>query len=75
LQIRFFLLQNRQGKTRLSKWYSTPPTDSERVKMEADVNRVISSRTKGHTNFVEVTLLFSCVFRVMHCSTVLKPLW
>jgi len=51
--IRFFLLQNRQGKTRLSKWYITPPGDSERVKLEADVNRVISSRTKGQTNFVE----------------------
>jgi hypothetical protein len=53
-QIRFFLLQNKQGKTRLSKWYVTPPPDSERVKMEADVNRVISSRSKSHTNFVEV---------------------
>lgn len=53
-QIRFFLLQNRQGKTRLSKWYATPPNDSERVKLEVDVNRVISSRSKGHTNFVEV---------------------
>mmetsp|Transcript_34003 Transcript_34003/g.67580 ORF Transcript_34003/g.67580 Transcript_34003/m.67580 type:complete len:144 (+) Transcript_34003:38-469(+) len=51
--IRFFLLQNRQGKTRLSKWYVTPPADNERVKMEADVNRVISGRTKSHTNFVE----------------------
>lgn len=51
--IRFFLLQNRQGKTRLSKWYATPPNDSERVKLEVDVNRVISSRSKGHTNFVE----------------------
>eukprot|EP00981_Chlorochromonas_danica_P007331 scaffold1690_cov177-Ochromonas_danica.AAC.8 len=51
--IRFFLLQNRQGKTRLSKWYSTPPEDAERVKMENDINRVISLRTRGHTNFVE----------------------
>lgn len=51
--IRFFFLQNRQGKTRLSKWWLTPPEDSERVKLEADVNRVVSIRNKGHTNFVE----------------------
>jgi hypothetical protein len=52
--IRFFLLQNKQGKTRLSKWYATPPEDSERVKMEADIHRTISLRVKGHTNFIEV---------------------
>jgi len=51
--IRFFLLQNKQGKTRLSKWYATPPDDPERVRMEAEINRVISLRTKNHTNFVE----------------------
>lgn len=53
--IRFFLLQNKQGKTRLSKWYSTPPPESERVKLEADVHGIISLRGKGFTNFIEVT--------------------
>jgi len=51
--IRFFLLQNRQGKTRLSKWYLTAPEDHERVKMEADIHRIISMRSKGQTNFIE----------------------
>ena len=51
--IRFFLLQNKQGKTRLSKWYISPPEDSERIKMEADINRIIVSRDKKFTNFVE----------------------
>ena len=51
--IRFFLLQNKQGKTRLSKWYISPPEDSERIKTEADINRVIVSRDKKFTNFVE----------------------
>jgi hypothetical protein len=55
-------LQNRQGKTRLSKWYITPPDDNERVKMEADINRVISLRSKGHTNFVEVSCMISRFF-------------
>ena len=52
--IRYFLLQNKQGKTRLSKWYLTPPDDMERVKLEADVHRIISMRGRGYTNFVEV---------------------
>lgn len=51
--IRFFLLQNRQGKTRLSKWYVVPPDDSERAKMEADVNQVVVTRDRKFTNFVE----------------------
>lgn len=52
-QIRFFLLQNKQGKTRLSKWYSTPPDDAERVKLEADVHGIVTLRGKGFTNFIE----------------------
>jgi len=51
--IRFFLLQNKQGKTRLSKWYSTPPDENDRVKLESDVFRIISVRGRGYTNFVE----------------------
>jgi AP-2 complex subunit sigma-1 len=53
--IRFFLLQNKQGKTRLSKWYATAPEDSERIKMEADIHRVVALRVRGNTNFVEVS--------------------
>lgn len=54
--IRFFLLQNKQGNTRLSKWYATAPEDTERIKMEADIHRTIAKRAKGNTNFVEVPL-------------------
>ena len=51
--IRFFVLMNKQGKTRLSKWYMTPPSDHERLKMESDIHRLIVLREKKHTNFVE----------------------
>mmetsp|Transcript_22591 Transcript_22591/g.33035 ORF Transcript_22591/g.33035 Transcript_22591/m.33035 type:complete len:144 (-) Transcript_22591:174-605(-) len=51
--IRFFLLQNRQGKTRLTKWYLTPPDEADRIKMESDIHRAIIARDKKHTNFVE----------------------
>ena len=37
----------------MSKWYSTAPNEVERVKLESDVHRVISTRGRGHTNFVE----------------------
>jgi hypothetical protein len=55
-QIRFFLLQNRQGKTRLSKWYVPTPDDAEKVKLENDINRVVAARSRNHTNFVEVRI-------------------
>ena len=51
--IQFFLLQNRQGKTRLTKWYITPPDDAERIKQEKEIHRVVSIRSRSHTNFVE----------------------
>lgn len=61
-KIRFFLLQNRQGKTRLSKWYVPAPVpatasinagEAEKVRIEADVHRLITSRDKKYTNFIE----------------------
>ena len=51
--IRFFLLYNKQGQRRLSKWYATAPPDAERVKIENDIHRIIVLRSKKHTNFVE----------------------
>lgn len=62
-QIRFFLLQNRQGKTRLSKWYVEPPSSNsngassspelEKVRIEAEVHRLVTARDKKYTNFIE----------------------
>ena len=46
--IRFFLLMNKQGKTRLSKWYLPPPLEAERVRMEADIHKMIAVREKKH---------------------------
>ncbi len=40
-QIRFFLLQNRAGKTRLSKWYVTVE-EPEKRKIETEVFKLIS---------------------------------
>jgi len=64
--IRFFLLQNRQGKTRLSKWYVPPPTshnnggggnsgtiEAEKARIEAEVHRLVTARDKKYTNFIE----------------------
>mmetsp|Transcript_39702 Transcript_39702/g.48355 ORF Transcript_39702/g.48355 Transcript_39702/m.48355 type:complete len:152 (+) Transcript_39702:287-742(+) len=59
--IRFFLLQNRQGKTRLSKWYIPPPTtqnsntsgEVEKARIESEVHRLVTSRDKKYTNFIE----------------------
>jgi AP-2 complex subunit sigma-1 len=80
-KIRFFLLQNRQGKTRLSKWYvppsvansstaagnngSTTPNGTstsshnfsmpeiEKVRIEAEIHRLVTARDKKYTNFIE----------------------
>lgn len=53
LQIRFFLLQNRQGKTRMSKWYNNVD-ESEKRRIEAELHRLVTQRDSKYTNFVEV---------------------
>jgi Clathrin adaptor complex small chain len=53
VQIRFLLLQNRQGKTRLSKWYIPLYDEQEKNKIENDVHRLVVSRDRKYTNFIE----------------------
>jgi len=50
--IRFILLQNRQGKTRLSKWY-VPFNAGEKNKIESEIHRAVVSRDTRFTNFLE----------------------
>ncbi|KAI0275940.1 clathrin coat assembly protein ap17 [Russula aff. rugulosa BPL654] len=51
--IRFILVQNRQGKTRLSKWY-VPYDDEEKLRLRGEVHRVVAARDqKYQSNFVE----------------------
>lgn len=45
-------VQNRQGKTRLCKWY-VPCDDNERDRQKMEVHRLVTSREATFTNFVE----------------------
>ena len=61
--IRFFLLQNKVGKTRLSKYYS-PFTDDEKRRMEAEIHRLVTSRDVTQASFIEAS---SYNFNALHC--------
>ena len=50
--IRFLLVQNRQGKTRISRWYVNYD-EKEKQKLLLDVHRAITSRDSRFTNFIE----------------------
>lgn len=52
MAIRFLLLQNKAGKTRLAKYY-VPVNDVEKTKLEYEIHRSIVSRDSKHTNFAE----------------------
>eukprot|EP00461_Guttulinopsis_vulgaris_P001437 UN01437 len=50
--IHFLLLQNRQGKTRMSRYFSSFEHD-EKQQLESEVHKIITTRDKKCTNFVE----------------------
>lgn len=50
--IRYLLLQNRQGKTRLSKWY-IPVEFEEQSRLEMEIFKLVSARDHKMTNFIE----------------------
>ena len=52
--IRYLLLQNRAGKTRLAKYY-IPLDDAQKHALEYEVHKLIANRDPKFTNFVEVS--------------------
>lgn len=53
MALQFVLIQNRQGKTRLSKWYARY-NDEDRRKVKSEVHQLVASRDqKFQSNFVE----------------------
>ncbi len=61
MAIRFFFIQNRQGRTRLSKWY-IPFEEEEKHKVETEVHSLVTTRNPKFTNFVEYRT-FKVVYR------------
>ncbi|KAJ6235240.1 ap-2 complex subunit sigma [Anaeramoeba flamelloides] len=50
--IRYILVQNRQGKTRLSRWYF-PCSDEEKNKLLSDFYKLVNVRDPKLANFIE----------------------
>ena len=80
-QIRFLLLQNRQGKTRLSKWY-VPIEEEEKRRIESEVHRHVTQRDPKFTNFLEYVVLPGrrtcvavCVFFAMESVRTCTLFW
>lgn len=66
--IQWFMLQNRAGKTRLSKFYE-PHTDEDKRKVEHETFRTLSTRDSKWANFCEVRHFASLIWR---CARLLR---
>ncbi|KAK6455566.1 AP complex, mu/sigma subunit [Scheffersomyces xylosifermentans] len=54
MSIHFILVLNRQGKTRLAKWFNNNYTLQDKQRFVSEIHRLISSRDSRHqSNFVE----------------------
>ncbi|ODV77925.1 Adaptor protein complex sigma subunit [Suhomyces tanzawaensis NRRL Y-17324] len=54
MSIHFLLVLNRQGKTRLIKWFNANYSTQEKQRYVQEIHRLIASRdTKNQSNFVE----------------------
>ena len=54
MSIHFLLVLNRQGKTRLVKWFNNNYSTQDKSRFVLDIHRLISSRDSKHqSNFVE----------------------
>ena len=61
--IRFILLQNRQGKTRLSKWYIPFIGQAEKNKIEGEIHKAVAGRDSKFTNFLEYRGQYKIIYR------------
>ncbi|CUM45351.1 uncharacterized protein AC631_00466 [Debaryomyces fabryi] len=54
MAIHFILVLNRQGKTRLAKWFDNSYTTQDKQRYTTEIHRLISSRDLKHqSNFIE----------------------
>lgn len=60
--IRFILVQNRQGKSRLAKWY-VPYDENEKVRIRQEVHRLLSSRESRHISNFATFETYKLVYR------------
>jgi len=61
--LHFLLLQNRQGRTRLSKYYTSTFSLEEKHQLEAEVHKSITRRDPKYTNFIEFAGKYKIIYR------------